>query len=250
MENKGNPKKTSKIANALFGPHVKRILKLPGRWWESLKSPEVSNRTIVVATVVIAVATGLTWREAHSAGDQTDRIIAADERIAKGMENVVSQASASLNATVEQFHLDQRAWLGVTEVQTPPELHEGTLLNSTISIVNSGKTPAFNVIQRAGYRIIKAGDEFDPAREVSLSTPFRQGIILSNAKRMLSICNLGKIGSQRATELSSGEYRLYLFGDVTYDDAFHHSHSIRFSMRMELGKVLAFAPYGSYDYAD
>lgn len=148
------------------------------------------------------------------------------------------------------FRLDERAWVGVTEVQTPTELHEGTSLNSTIFLINSGKTPAFNVVQRAGYRIRKAGDEFDPAREVSLATPFRQGIILPNGKRLLGISDLGNIGGQRAIELNSGEYRLYLFGEITYDDAFQHSHRTRFSMRMELGKTLAFAPFGSYDYAD
>lgn len=59
---------------------------LLAKWWESLKSPEVSNRLIAVATVVIAVAAGFTWREAHGAGTQTDKIIEADNRIAAGIE--------------------------------------------------------------------------------------------------------------------------------------------------------------------
>jgi hypothetical protein len=194
---------------------------------------------MVIATIVIAAATVVNvsvsramWKEMHAGGADTHDLAQAAVKQADAME------------------LEERAWIGVTEVQTPTELHEGTLLNPTISLVNSGKTPAFNVVQRVGYRIVHAGNAFDPGREASLSTPVRQGIILPNGKRMLSVSDLGNIGRQRAIELNGGAYRLYLFGEITYDDAFHHTHRTRFCMRMELGKRLAFAPYGSYDYAD
>jgi|ERR1017187_1937298 hypothetical protein len=148
------------------------------------------------------------------------------------------------------FEVDQRVWLGVTEVATPRELHEGTVLNSTVILVNQGKTPAYNVVQQAGFRIIKAGGPFDPAREVNSSALSPQGIIMPTGKRELSICTLGAIGQKRADELNSGEYRLYLFGRITYDDAFGKHHQTRFSMRMELGNQLSFSTYGNYDYAD
>src|ERR1039458_4738187 len=185
------------------------------------------------------------------------------------------------------FEVDQRVWLGVTEGATPRELHEGTVLNSTVILVNQGKTPAYNVVQQAGFRImtaggfpcdrvlnstvilinqgktpaynvvqqagfriIKAGGPFDPAREVNSSALSPQGIIMPTGKRELSICTLGAIGQKRADELNSGEYRLYLFGRITYDDAFGKHHQTRFSMRMELGNQLSFSTYGNYDYAD
>jgi len=156
-----------------------------------------------------------------------------------------------LKTMQETLVVDQRAWLGVVEVETPKELREGTILDSTVYLLNSGKTPAFNVVQRAGFRILKAEDSFDPAHEVSITTPKREGIVLPNGKRVLSVDSLGAIGQQRADELTSGRYRMYLFGQVTYDDFSHSSHRTQFSMRMENGKGgFAFAPYGSYDYAD
>jgi hypothetical protein len=165
-------------------------------------------------------------------------------------EKAAEAARDSVDLLRSSTHLDQRAWLGVTEVATPTELNEGTLLNPSAFLVNSGRTPAFNVVQRAGYRIVKTGDIFDPAHEVSVSNIFRQGVVQPGGKRILSIHDIGKISRQRADELNSGQYRLYLFGEITYDDAFHLPHVTRFSMRMELGKPLSFAPYGSYDYAD
>src|ERR1035438_24270 len=155
-----------------------------------------------------------------------------------------------LDASIEASRTDQRAWVGVIEVASPPELRQGTVLNSTVTISNQGKTPAYNVIQRAGFRIIKNGDQFDPEREVAASSPQTQGIIMPSGKRELSICTLGAIGSQRADELNSGEYRLFLFGKITYDDAFGRHHQTRFCMVMEIPSPHSFSPYDDYDYAN
>jgi hypothetical protein len=152
--------------------------------------------------------------------------------------------------THDQYQVDQRPWLGVTEIATPPELHEGVDLNSTAYLANTGKTPAFHVVQRAGFRILKADATFDPANEIRLCTPKNEGVIFPNSKRLLGIISLGKITSQRADELNSGAYRLYMFGEITYDDAFNFHHFTRFSVRMELGNTLSFAPYGTYDDAN
>ena len=152
--------------------------------------------------------------------------------------------------TRDQYHVDQRAWVGVTEIATPPELHEGTDLNSTAYLANTGKTPAFHVVQRAGFRILKADTPFDPVNEIRLCLPKNEGVIFPNSKRLLGIVSLGKITSQRAEELNSGAYRLYLFGEITYEDAFSVPHFTRFSVRMELGNTLSFAPYGAYDDAN
>jgi hypothetical protein len=218
--------------------------------WVAIRGQLHEMRSGSADTHALAVAANTQATKMANVSDAADKIRQAAQDMVIQDQRIVDNAQSSFNATVKEAELSERAWVGVTDVQTPTELHEGTLLNSTISLVNSGKTPSLNVIQRAGYRIVKAEDRFDPAHEVSLTAPMRQGTILSEGKRMLSICNLGNIGRQRAIELNSGEYRLYMFGEITYEDVFNHTHHTRFCMRMELGKALAFSPYGSYDYAD
>ena len=150
----------------------------------------------------------------------------------------------------DQFAADQRAWIGITDVSTPPELTNGTVLNPSISIVNSGKTPASNVIQRAGYQILPASEVFDPRTYIGALTPRNEGVIVPGGKRNVGIDSLGQINQQRADELSSGKFRLYLYGIITYADQFGTIRHTRFAMRMELSKPYSFAPYGDYDYED
>src|ERR1017187_3195084 len=134
-----------------FKSHMNSILGFPGMLWASLKRAEVSNGLIAVATVVIAIAGGFTWWEAHGAGEQTEKLISAAninagaakqsaqasrdfadtagkinagildavgklDAQAKAMEESrISSESAStrsLTAIIDNFHQEQRAWVG------------------------------------------------------------------------------------------------------------------------------------------
>jgi hypothetical protein len=79
--------------------------------WDFIKSSDFTNPVISIATIVIAVATWLTYREVHGGSTQTDKIIAADERIAKAMEDSVGQAQKRFAATTRQAEIAQRAWV-------------------------------------------------------------------------------------------------------------------------------------------
>ena len=120
-------------------------------YWESFKGKGKSNRLIAIATVVIAFASGLTWWEAHDAGEQTDRIIAADHRIAAAMERAVSQANTSFKSTVDQFNIDQRAWIAPQNATLLSDLIPGEPFKLQIQYNNVGKEPALDV--RPIYRI-------------------------------------------------------------------------------------------------
>jgi hypothetical protein len=168
----------------------------------------------IVTLVIVAIYAGLTAWQAFS-----------------------TQTIVELTRT--QYTLDQRAWLGITEVSTPPDLQAGTVLNPSASLVNSGKTPAISVMRKAGYRILPASVPLNPGQEVSNQTPISLGVITPGGKRNLAIGDLGAVVKQRAEELSSGAFRLYLFGDISYNDVFGLRHHTRFCMRMELAKPYA-----------
>jgi hypothetical protein len=243
-------------------------MKLLQRW----KQTAVHNKALVLTSVLVAFGTLFyagaasfqVWLMAQGSkhtDEQLGWVIGNVNWLARsmdlsqktneqGIEASGRQSQQVLQTTIDNFDLDQRAWLGITEVATPPELQQGTILDSTAYVTNTGKTPAFNLVRRAVWQIKKADDIPDPAREVSMGTPHLDGIVMPGAKRLMGICSLGAINQQRADELNSGAYRLYIFGEITYTDAFHHQHFTRFSMRMELGKTLAFAPWGNYNDAN
>jgi hypothetical protein len=110
-------------------------------------------------------------KEMSEAGKQTDRIIAEDrrlaaanERFAKATEHSVTQTKSgiersldlgrksleqskrSLDRTIEMSWNDQRAWVGVTQINsftgTKQEIKEGSTVGVDIWWSNSGKSPA------------------------------------------------------------------------------------------------------------
>jgi len=116
-------------------------------WWRETKW---TDKTIAIFTIVIAGASLLQWREMSNAGIQTDRIIKADERLAKAMEDSVGQAQRAFDATSKQITLGERAWLEVrvrTQASSgfPARIEAGRLSDIRVTITNTGRTPAINV---------------------------------------------------------------------------------------------------------
>ena len=79
-------------------------------------SPKWTDKAIVLLTGGIVFLAFMQWWEMHDAGTQTDKIIAADERIAKAMEGALAQSIRSLDASIEMSRNDQRAWVGISGI--------------------------------------------------------------------------------------------------------------------------------------
>jgi len=156
----------------------------------------------------------------------------------------------SVEPARRNMQIDQRAWLGVTEVAVAPQLREGVMFNPTAYAANSGKTPALNVTQIAGWKKVPAGEQIDCAYEVSTSKPINEGVIQPNAKRELSPAFSGALSKEVADELTSGRFRFYMFGKITYDDIFRSRHETTFCMRLDTAGNAAFSPFGPYNDAD
>src|SRR5579883_2259499 len=89
-------------------------------WWHSQnrrwnrpkgEPAKWTDKAIVVLTAGIVFLAFMQLLEMHEGGKQTDRIIAADERIAAAMEGAVGQAKTSFEAANKQAILSQRAWV-------------------------------------------------------------------------------------------------------------------------------------------
>jgi hypothetical protein len=125
------------------------------------------SKAMVVVTTGTALFICFQWLEMHDAGKQTDRIIVADERIAKAMEDSVKKSGDALNASIEASRTDQRAWVGVKSINVGTLEAEKNLV-AEVALNNSGKSLA-NKVQ--GYATLAISDsrtlrEFpEPPRE-------------------------------------------------------------------------------------
>src|SRR6267154_1849565 len=176
------------------------------------------------AMFFVTAATGLfisfQWLEMRSAGDQTERIIKADERLAAAMENSVNEAGKSLSATIAQNRLDQRAWLGFEDVNVTGGL--GKPFHFAFKIKNSGKTPAYKVTLQYFIRNMERGQplKFDYG---GIPTIPSRGFIPPNGTAFVDRTNATPDEAEM-TRIRTEAKRVYLYGRTAYSDVFGRPH--------------------------
>jgi len=129
-------------------------------------------------------------------------------------------AKSTFAATIEQFHLDQRAWVAVDEV-IPPILKATEPLNVIINFKNTGKTPAKN------FLIYARGEFVDKGKKPKLPAERLpgKGVIPPNGVFHTTLGDLTKPQVDADVMfLSSGLRVIWLHGKVTYDDVFDRAH--------------------------
>jgi hypothetical protein len=209
------------------------ILKSPKIYWDSLKSPEVSNRTIAIATIAISVATVFTYFDIHGGGAQTDKIIAADERIAKAMEGALLQSKQSFAAANEQAILSQRAWIHVL-IQTQPHKNGQPFVPNEPLVVrvttkNTGRTPAINAwsVTKRDVAGREANGEFsEPPFTYKKDEYIRDGNITPDQWNYADFVK--PFTSEDLKRIQTQVVRMYVHGRIEYEDVFSAHHWISF----------------------
>src|SRR5713226_9022985 len=184
--------------------------------------PKWTDVAIVILTAGIVYFAHVQSKDMKDAGTQTDKIITADERLAKAMENSVKQAGDALNASIEASRTDQRAWIAIG---TPsPTLKVGNPSILQVRIWNAGKTPAFIT---KGSSVIEplpngAYPDFKPRRGEITSDP----IVLSPNAQFFVTHQLDRRNpAQNMDEtmlrpLTNSTVIVYLWGRIEYEDVF------------------------------
>jgi hypothetical protein len=186
------------------------------KWWDFTKSPDFTNPAISIATIVIAIATVFTYMEIHGGSIQTDKLVAAAERIAAASENAIGQS-------VESLRLDQRAWLNIKSIgidrPTP-----GNPVGIAVNMTNTGKTVARHVVFLTVLQETKGpigAFEIEGApHKFAVAFPNANYSSIGTGKRLLTKDDI--------EEIKSGKQRIYIFGRITYDDVFGKSHFTQF----------------------
>jgi hypothetical protein len=165
-------------------------------------------------------------------GKQTNRIIAADDRIAAAMESAVGQAKTSFEAANKQAILSQRAWVSFgiriqnpnPKENTPPKepLKAGTVIDVRSTIKNIGRTPAINVksiLQKVAVNRAKDGTYPYSA----LTAPLEPNENLNPDGEFYGDMLLPFTENDKK-RIDSGEVRVYFYGRIEYDDVFGGHH--------------------------
>jgi hypothetical protein len=180
--------------------------------------PKWTDIAIVVLTGGIVFLALMQWYEMHDAGKQTDKIIAADERLATAMEGSVKEAGDALQATVDQFHMELRAWVTPVAVQ-PFILAPNVETKFAVRIANVGKTPAKKVHTIIQGSVLSRAEKFiptyDPMRE---RAPSRSLIAPNGSLDMVT--NEFRRDAATTEGIRTGAVIVRFFGKVEYEDIF------------------------------
>jgi hypothetical protein len=141
------------------------------------------------------------------------------------------QAEKSLTATINQFYLDQRAWVVVKEINGVPQLDKPWFLK--IFFVNTGKTPARNVKMSCWIDIKKNEslvnfNKMAPDMRPILIAPNDPSTYCS-----LSPITMPKVTQQVFDELSDPARVFFAHGFVNYDDVSGKNHWLTFCRIMQ-----------------
>ena len=187
----------------------------------------VENRGLLVAIAaliissVVAGANILQWFETRKAVSLAAVSAKASEKSAAASEAGVQITKQSIETSIRQDQLDQRAWVGAKEFKgeinvapKPSSFH--------VIYVNTGKTPAQNVHSVVGVdwrppglrpRITYSEADAGPSRLTAFPNTEVGG---DN--------DITKFSMEQVQQIASGKLLIYLFGTVWYDDVYGNGH--------------------------
>jgi hypothetical protein len=143
----------------------------------------------------------------------------------------------AFQATIDNFHHEQRAWVGPIEMGiNEPPIHVGSRLVATIVLTNSGKTPALNVSTLAAIAFWDKRLPVDPHFKIDNTDQPSNSVIQPGMKETITTLPIssplnsgaGVVGTNDLAEIESGESIVYVFGRITYRDVFQKEHRTTF----------------------
>lgn len=185
----------------------------------------------LVTAVFIYSQLGLMRGQTQAMFDQLNQMKADSNSGSAAMSNQLSimheQASA-MKAQLDQMRdtvqLEQRAWVGITQIECPPiQVNKPT--DFTISMRNTGNTPAnafkvgfvaavrppdYNIYELVMGRKENVSDDLLPEKNIppSCGIDFHQ------------IQSAEGLDENRLSQVMNGTEVIYVFGEVVYEDAF------------------------------
>jgi hypothetical protein len=190
----------------------------------------------VILEITVILLIGWEIYEGRSQADILSKMKTSAETTANAAQESVSAAKKSMDVTVKQFRLDQRAWLGFSFKTYKYTV--GQPLDTPYQIVDTGKTPALNVKGMVVTHFMKKGDipafNYDHRTEISLGTmlpgvaqPGTSYLFASDPPKGVHVKPM-KFSMDMYRQLSGGTGYIIVYGKMEYDSVFGGHHWIRF----------------------
>ena len=148
-----------------------------------------------------------------------------------------TNSTAVLQATIDQFHQDQRAWVGPIAAFPPMYLVDGRQVYIKVgekplfgfSISNSGKTPARNLTAIIAGHAYPSTQKFAPYYLPKPKNPGTVGMLFPGIKMDVPTDpNTDVADTFHTGLLTSGKSIFYIYGKISYSDVFNKPHTTRF----------------------
>lgn len=149
------------------------------------------------------------------------------------------RAEKALNATLENFRAEQRAWVGLKLITRGslgiegPFIQEGQKLDAKICILNSGKSLARKVKISMTAQDVPAG--VDPIKKQRTSGFSNIGVMQPEFMDFLTPPTIPAEGVATKSfieNITSGRKVIYLTGKITYEDTFQRPHFSTFCLQL------------------
>jgi hypothetical protein len=225
--------------------HKRRQLDLNVASVEIAKSNRNLTRSLTVFTALAAIAALCQGYIANkSANAARDAVAVASRTLCETQRSNAAQQvanSTTLKTTIDNFHQEQRAWVGTAYFNGFPELNE--VLRTKVGIKNTGRTPARNVIAYQVFDPLSIGQKLTFTNEKK-ATPERMATINPEVvdESMMDQIYGKKVDQPHLDSFS--KYDVYVHGKITYLDIFGVSHWTTYCVQMLL------TPPKTYKFCD
>lgn len=163
---------------------------------------------------------------------------AMEDNRKSGIEQT-KRAEKTLNATLENFRTEQRAWVGLKLITRGslgiegPFIQEGQKLDAKICILNSGKSLARKVKISMTAQDVPTG--VDPIKKQRTSGFSNIGVMQPEFMDFLTPPTIpveGVATKSFIENITSGRKVIYLTGKITYEDTFQRPHFSTFCLQL------------------
>jgi hypothetical protein len=179
--------------------------------------------------------------EMRGAGQQTDRLIILNTgqmtnaaRTARAAQIQAEAAQAGVKAIQRQMRQEQRAWINLT-VNLPQEFKENEGVTGSIHLINTGKTPAKNLVGQFVIEEVKNGESPIFIYSGIARTIMSAGSVFPNSTldgtvpwshKAQGTTNVGPtiVNTADIKNLTDGKVFFVIHGRIDYRDVFNAPH--------------------------
>lgn len=187
------------------------------------------NKIISATNGIKGAATSFSESAANINLGMTNAVKTMQQQVDQ-IKRSANAAEGAVHATRDQMRLDQRAWVGITEIDIKDPIAVGKPFVWVGYIENSGKTPALAIRMLFRYRTA-LGTNY-PRFTYGATTHRRSAIIVLQPSSKISIGGHATSSDPNLTAaqinaLRTGLTRMYIFGEISYEDIFGVRHTTR-----------------------